>query len=90
MAIGAPNDPSDAIKTIEAEDKHEFAARLHEIVAPTLVVAGDQDAFYSERLFRETATGIPNGQLILYEGMRHPASGKQFGSDVLNFLLAGS
>jgi hypothetical protein len=37
-------------------------------------------------LFRETAAGIPNARLILYKGMGHPASGKQFSRDVLAFL----
>jgi hypothetical protein len=50
------------------------------------VIAGDRDAFYSERLFRETAEGIPHSRLILYPGMGHPASGKQFQRDVLAFL----
>jgi len=50
------------------------------------VIAGDKDPFYSETLFRETAEGIPNAKLILYPGMGHPASGKQFRQDVLAFL----
>ena len=84
--FGAPEDPSDLVVTIEAEDKHDFKDRLAQITAPTLVVAGDKDPFYSETLFRETAEGIPNATLILYHGMGHPASGKQFAHDVLNFL----
>ena len=81
-----PKDPSDLVITIEAEDRHHFQDRLSEIAAPTLVVAGDKDPFYSETLFRETAQGIPHATLILYEGMGHPASGKQFHQDVLAFL----
>jgi pimeloyl-ACP methyl ester carboxylesterase len=84
--LGAPKDPSDLVVTIEAEDKHDFKDRLAQITAPTLVVAGDRDPFYTETLFRETADGIPNARLILYTGMGHPASGKQFGRDVLTFL----
>ena len=86
MSLSAPEDPSDLIVTVEAEDKHGFSDRLAEITAPTLVIAGDQDPFYTETLFRETAGGIPNARLILYEGMGHPASGKQFKEDVLAFL----
>jgi pimeloyl-ACP methyl ester carboxylesterase len=86
MALTAPEDPSDLIVTIEAEDKHAFKDRLGEIMAPTLVIAGDRDAFYSERLFRETAEGIPDSRLILYPGMGHPASGKEFQRDTLAFL----
>ncbi len=84
--LAAPEDPSDLVVTIEAEDKHNFKDRLKQIKAPTLVVAGDKDPFYPADLFRETAEGIPNARLILYKGMGHPASGKQFHRDVLNFL----
>jgi pimeloyl-ACP methyl ester carboxylesterase len=88
--VGTPQDPNDLVVTIEAEDKHDFKDRLAQITAPTLVVAGDKDPFYTETLFRETAAGIPNARLILYKGMGHPASGKQFSQDVLAFLLDGS
>ena len=84
--LAAPKDPSDLVITIEAEDKHDFKDRLGEISAPTFVVAGKRDPYYTETLFRETAEGIPNARLILYPGMGHPASGKQFGRDVLTFL----
>ncbi len=85
--LGAPKDPSDLVVTVEAEDKHNFKDRLGEITAPTLVIAGDKDPFYTETLFRETAEGIPHARLILYKGMGHPAAGKQFEKDVLNFLI---
>jgi pimeloyl-ACP methyl ester carboxylesterase len=81
-----PKDLSDLVIAIEAEDRHHFRDRLSEITAPTLVVAGDQDPFYSETLFRETAEGIPHARLILFQGMGHPASGKLFRQDVLAFL----
>jgi pimeloyl-ACP methyl ester carboxylesterase len=84
--VDAPEDPTDLVVTIEAEDKHNFKDRLTQIMAPTLVVAGDKDPFYSETLFQETAESIPNARLILYKGMGHPASGKQFNRDVLTFL----
>lgn len=58
-----------------------------EISAPTLVIAGDKDPFYSEKLFSETAKSIPNARLIIYKGMGHPASGKQFKRDLRNFLI---
>ena len=84
--LGAPKDPSDLIITVEAEDKHNFKDRLSQIKAPTLVVAGDNDPFYTVDLFRDTAEGIANAELILYEGMGHPASGKQFCIDLMAFL----
>jgi pimeloyl-ACP methyl ester carboxylesterase len=86
LALSAPDDPSDFIITIEAEDRHAFRDRLGEITAPTLVVAGADDPFYAEALFRETAAGIPGAQLCLYPGMGHPARGKRFQRDVLAFL----
>ena len=88
--FGVPKDPNDLVVTVEAEDKFNFKDRLGQITAPTLVVAGDKDPFYTPTLFRETAAGIPNARLILYKGMGHPASGKQFSRDVLAFLNDGS
>jgi len=88
MSFAAPKDPSDLVVTLEAEDKHDFRDRLAEIKAPTLVIAGDRDPFYAEKLFRDTAADIPCARLILYAGMGHPAGGKQFRRDVLAFLTA--
>jgi len=86
MSLDTPKDPSDLVILVEAEDQFNFRDRLAEITAPTLVVAGERDPFYSPALFRETAAGIPNASLILYLGMGHPAAGKQFQRDVLAFL----
>jgi pimeloyl-ACP methyl ester carboxylesterase len=86
MALTAPDDPSDLMVTVEAEDRHDFGPRLGEIKAPTLVVTGAHDPFYTEALLRETAAGIPQARLILYEGKGHAPAGKQFGQDVLAFL----
>ena len=77
-----PKDPSDLVVTVQAEDCHNFKDRLAQITAPTLVVAGDKDPFYTPALFR----GIPNARLIIYPGVGHPASGKKFTQDVLSFL----
>jgi pimeloyl-ACP methyl ester carboxylesterase len=85
-SLGTPRDPSDLVVTIEAEDAHHFSSRLSEISAPSLVVAGADDPFYTRRLFEETAAGIPDAQLILYEGMGHPAHGAQFARDVRIFF----
>lgn len=86
MSLAPPEDPSDLVVTVEAEDQFNFKERLAEITAPTLVVAGERDPFYTPTLFRETAAGIPNARLSLYPGMGHPAGGKQFERDVLAFL----
>jgi pimeloyl-ACP methyl ester carboxylesterase len=89
MSLTAPDDPSDLVVTVEAEDKHDFKDRLAEIRTPTLVIAGARDPFYTEALLRETASGIPDARLILYPGKGHAPAGKQFGQDVLTFLNAG-
>ena len=86
MSLTAPDDPSDLIVTVEAEDRRAFKGRLAEMTAPTLVIDGAQDPFYTEALLRETAEGIPNDRLILSPGKGHAAAGKQFERDVLSFL----
>lgn len=86
LTLGHPQKLTDLIVTIQAEDQHQFQGRLAEITAPTLVIAGVDDPFYTPALFRETAAGIPNARLALYEKMSHPAAGKQFEREVLAFL----
>ncbi|MCS6843051.1 MAG: alpha/beta hydrolase [Caldilineales bacterium] len=86
LSLSKPADPSDLVITVLAEDQFSFQDQLARIAAPTLVVAGNRDPFYTPALFQETAAGIPNARLILYPGMGHPASGKQFQQDVLAFL----
>jgi pimeloyl-ACP methyl ester carboxylesterase len=85
--LAAPKDPSDLVITVQAEDKHAFKERLGEISAPTLVIAGENDPFYTTQLFRETAEGIPHARLVLYAEMGHPAAGKQFQKEVADFLM---
>jgi pimeloyl-ACP methyl ester carboxylesterase len=86
LSLGPKPDLSDLVVTIKTEDQHAFKDRLAEIKSPTLVIAGEDDPFYSPDLFRETAAGIPHARLALFENMRHPAMGKQFERDVLAFL----
>ena len=78
----------DMIATINAEDDFNLRDRLHEISAPTLVVGGEKDGFYSEALFTETAALIPNGRLFLYEGKGHlgASMSPDLVSEVLSFL----
>ena len=81
-------DPSDMIATIEAEDAFDVRERLRGIVAPTLVIGGGRDRFYPAELFRETANGIPNCRLLIYEERAHGGTltDRRFGRDVISFL----
>jgi pimeloyl-ACP methyl ester carboxylesterase len=64
-------DPSDMLVTVAAEDTFDASPELHRITAPTLLVAGDRDRYYSPELFRETAERIPNARLALYQDKGH-------------------
>jgi pimeloyl-ACP methyl ester carboxylesterase len=84
--IGAPEDAADGLVEIKAEDKHNFKDRLNEIKVPTLVIGGDEDFFYP---IKETADGIPDAKLVLYQGLGHNAvsdHSRKFGEDILAFL----
>lgn len=85
--FGASGNPSDGLVEVEAEVNHNFTSeQLAEINVPTLVIGGEEDKFY---LNRETAEGIPNARLILYEGFGHNAiddNRRQFQTDILAFL----
>ena len=84
--FSAPKDPSDVVITIDAEDQHNFKDLLSQIKVPTLVIGGVEDYFYP---IKETADGIPNAELILYEKFGHNAwmdNRKTFHADVLKFL----
>ena len=71
-----PTHPMDLLVEAKAECEHGSKNRLVEIKVPTLVIAGDSDFAFPEQLYRETAAGIPNARLILYEGVGHYAMGK--------------
>lgn len=79
---------ADLMTTIRAEDGFDLLTRLGDIVAPTLVVGGERDAFYSPELFRQTAAAIPRGRLALYPGRGHLSTtvDPRFLTDVLTFL----
>jgi pimeloyl-ACP methyl ester carboxylesterase len=82
--------PADMLITIAAEDAFDAEPNLHRVQAPTLVLGGSADAFYSEELFRRTATGIPNGRAVIFPGKGHVyvSSSKIPASVGLGFLLS--
>ena len=64
-------DPADLLATIAAEDAFDVEGRLPDVTAPTLVIGGSRDPFYSEDLFRRTADGIPGGRAVVFRGKGH-------------------
>ena len=65
------DDPSDMLTMIAAEDSFDAGPELSRVQAPTLVLGGTADPFYSEDLFRHTADGIPQGRVVLFPGKGH-------------------
>jgi pimeloyl-ACP methyl ester carboxylesterase len=89
FVLGTPSDPSDFLTTLEADLGHDTTGRLPEISAPTLIIGGSDDPFFSEALLRETAGKIPDAELRVYEGVGHgvPKERKRrYEDDALGFL----
>lgn len=74
-----------------AEDRFDAEPDLGHVTAPTLVIGGSADPYYSPDLIRRTAEGIPKGSLVLLPGKSHShAIGSKAAIHVaLGFLLAG-
>lgn len=88
--VTTPGDPTDMVRTIAAEDRFDAEAELDSITAPTLVLGGGADPFYSEALFRRTAEGIRGGRSVIFPGKSHlhVAGSKVPAAAALGFLLA--
>ena len=86
-----PADPGDVLVTLDAEDAFDVEAQLPRITAPTLVIGGEKDPFYSPEMFTATAAGVRDGRVHLFPGWGHGrASGSSATANVaLGFLLAG-
>jgi pimeloyl-ACP methyl ester carboxylesterase len=89
--IFATDDATDMVRTIAAEDDFDTEPGLSRIQAPTLVLGGTADPFYSEDLFTRAAAGIPRGRVVLFRGKSHMhvAGSKVPAAVGLGFLLAG-
>jgi hypothetical protein len=62
------------------------------VQAPTLVLGGGADGFYSEQLFRLTAAGIPQGRrAVILPGRSHAyvSASKVTAGIALGFLIGG-
>ena len=66
-----PTDPGDMLVTLEAEDVFDVRADLPRITAPTLVIGGTKDFFYSPQLFEETAREVADGRAHIHTGWGH-------------------
>lgn len=85
-----PKNPADTLAFVRAEDAFDLDGRLADITAPTLVVGGDRDEYYSVETFRRTADGIPDARLVVYPDTNHLGAIKhgRFAPDVTAFLTA--
>ena len=63
----------DLVATISAEDVFDLAACPSPVRAPTLIIAGRVDRFYTPALFEETAALIPDSELHMLERRGHIA-----------------
>lgn len=83
-------DQRDMLLTIAAEDAFDVEPRLDRVTAPTLVLGGTADGFYTRDLFERTAAGVPQGRAVVWEGRSHVgvAGGKVPAAVALGYLLA--
>jgi pimeloyl-ACP methyl ester carboxylesterase len=88
LAVG---NPADMVGTNAAAVAFDAEPGLHRVRAPTLVVGGSADAYYSEELFRLTAAGIPGGRAVIFPGKGHlyASTSPAAASIALYFLLGG-
>jgi pimeloyl-ACP methyl ester carboxylesterase len=89
-AIPDSQTQADLAATLEAEDTFDLAKCANPIQAPTLIVAGGRDRFYSRELFEETASLIPNSRLELVPRRGHVtvATDRNVRATVAGFLRA--
>ncbi len=87
----AADNPADMLITNAAAVAFDAEPDLHRVLAPTLVMGGSTDPYYSEDLFRRTAAGIPGGQVVVFPGKGHLYVGasKAAANIALGFLLGG-
>lgn len=80
--------PRDMITTITSEDVFDAEPYLDRIQAPTLVLGGGADPYYTADLFQRTADGVQDGRAVIYpgKGHLHPVGAKA-SATALGFLL---
>jgi pimeloyl-ACP methyl ester carboxylesterase len=70
LFLGAPL-RDDAVALSTAEEAFDVTHRLCELVTPTLVIAGQRDAFFPPDLACATVAALPGSQLLLVRGCPH-------------------
>lgn len=87
-----PADPGDMLVTLEAEDAFDVRADLSRITAPTLVIGGTKDPFYSAELFEETAREVADGRAHIFAGWGHARAAASTATRnlALGFMLSES
>jgi pimeloyl-ACP methyl ester carboxylesterase len=80
---------NDMAALIAAEDAYDVRARLGELRAPLLVVAGGRDPYYDEGAFEQLARGVPDGRLVRFARRGHGtvAADPRFVPAVARFLV---
>ncbi len=88
----AADNRSDMVITLAAEESFDAEPGLGRVQAPTLVLGGTGDKYYSEELFRRTAAGMPDGCTVILPGKSHGYIGgsKETAGIALDFLLGQS
>ena len=93
LAVGpmVPADPTDVLVTLDAEDAFDVEADLPRVTAPTLVIGGSKDVFYTRELFEGTAAGVQDGRVHVFPGWGHGRAASSTASThlTLGFMLAG-
>jgi pimeloyl-ACP methyl ester carboxylesterase len=69
--LGGPTARADLATTLEAEDDFDLTRCAGTVAAPTLVVGGAKDRFYSNEVLAETASLIPGAELLVVPGRGH-------------------
>lgn len=69
--FGRPTNPEDFAVVLESDIALDVDDKVQRITAPTLIIAGDRDAFYPAEIIRELATCIPNNELYLIPNAGH-------------------
>ncbi len=66
MRSMAPDDPSDMLVTLDAEDAFDVGGQLDRVSAPPLVIGGAKDVFYTRDLLEQTAARVQDGRAHIY------------------------